>query len=71
MGAAMADSPRELVTVHTWVECGLRLGLSAPRTLELYRESGGAIRTGRFMALWRERRGELIEAALLAEEGAA
>lgn len=45
-----------MVTIADYVDAGLVLGLAATRTLELYRESGGRIKTAAFMALWRERR---------------
>lgn len=60
----MSESPRDLVTVHTWVECGLRLGVTAPTVLAWYRAAGGAIRTATFNDLWKRRKAELIAAGI-------
>jgi hypothetical protein len=67
----MSESPRDLVTVHTWIECGLRLARPAPTVLGWYREAGGAIRTATWNDLWKRRKAELIEAGALANERAA
>lgn len=54
-----------IVTVDTYIDCGLRLQIGAVRTLRLYRDSGGRIRTGAFLELWRaaEKRFEPTQAA--------
>lgn len=41
-----------IITVEDYIYCGLRLRLGAVRTLRIYREMGGKIRTSEFMSRW-------------------
>jgi len=50
-------------------DSGLRLGLSARRSLALFREGGGAIRTDTFLVLWRRRRRALRRAGATLGDG--
>lgn len=43
-------------TLYDYIDTGLRLGLSARRSLELYRECGGRIRNEDWYTRWRDRR---------------
>jgi hypothetical protein len=66
----VSTTPRDLVTVDTWIECGLRLGLTAPHTLALYRAHGGRIRNGAFMEQWRMIRAQFVAAGIDAKRAA-
>jgi hypothetical protein len=56
----MSGYAHGIVTVEDYIDCGLRLHLSAGRTLQLYREMGGQIRTQEFMDRWNGRKAALL-----------
>ena len=54
-----------IITVEDFIHSGLRLRLGATRTLLLYREMGGKIRTQEFMERWRNEETRLKTAQVL------
>lgn len=50
----------ELPTLYDYIDTGLRLGMSARRSLVLYRELGGRIRNGDWFAAWAERKAQWL-----------
>jgi hypothetical protein len=65
------DSPRDAVTIQTWIECGLRLGLTAHRTLTLARSEGYSVRTAAFNEQWKATQRRFVEAGIAVEGEAA
>lgn len=58
----MSGYSHGIVSVEDYIDCGLRLRLSATRTLDLYREMGGQIRTAEFMDRWNARKALFLNA---------
>ena len=53
----MNDDPRTvMVTIADYLDAGLTLGLSASRTLDLYREQGGRIAREAWFQAWAKRK---------------
>jgi len=50
-------------TIYDYIDTGLRLGLSARRSLRLYRDCGGRIRNGDWYRTWADRKAEWLRRA--------